>query len=130
MSLVREYGVFWARNPKNIAKLRTVSKTSTGVYILFSGSAPVYIGKGYIRKRVRKRDGRSSKGLCWDHLSWFTHNNSKVEHDMEARLLKTLPFYLRSLNKQSAHFLDATKHVDKNPETHLRLPKFISSRQR
>jgi hypothetical protein len=130
MGFVPEYGVFWARNPKNIARLRAVLRKSTGVYSLFSGSAPVYIGKGYIRKRVRKRDGRTSKGLCGDHFSWFTLNNGKVEHDIEALLLKTLPFYLRSLNKQSAHFLDATKHVDKNPETHLKLPKLISSRQR
>jgi len=47
--VVVEYGTMWARNDANI---RLVPEESVGVYILFDGSMPVYVGKGNILERI------------------------------------------------------------------------------
>jgi hypothetical protein len=127
MSLVRKYGTFWARNKDNMKEYRSfVRSKESGIYILYSGSAPVYIGKGHIKSRVTKRDRGGSKSPYWDHFSWFVVDSKEVEHELEALLLKALPFYLRSLNRQTAHFIKhGTKAKERNPQTHLELPKSL-----
>jgi hypothetical protein len=126
--LIKEYGTFWARNKENLAEYKSLVRSrGSGIYVLYSGSAPVYVGKGRIKSRVAKRDRGGSKSPYWDHFSWFLVDNSDVEHELEALLLKALPFYLRSLNKQTAHFLGAAKRKDHHPLTCLRLPKSLAA---
>lgn len=128
MGLIKEYGTFWARNRENIAKYRScVRSKASGIYVLYSGSAPVYVGKGHIKGRVTKRNRGGAKSRYWDHFSWFLVDNSDVEHDLEALLLNVLPFYLRSLNKQTAKFRDDRKRKGLNNEAELRLPKSLSA---
>jgi|SRR5215510_12623017 len=44
----------WARNTDNINRIpRTKQPGGKGIYILFDGSMPVYIGKGNIKARVK-----------------------------------------------------------------------------
>jgi hypothetical protein len=46
MSVVKAYGKMWARNPDNIKAIPSGKGCCDGVYILFDGSMPVYVGKG------------------------------------------------------------------------------------
>ncbi len=48
MRIVTQYGTMWARNAENIAKIPRTSEGGLGVYILFDGSMPMYVGKGKI----------------------------------------------------------------------------------
>jgi hypothetical protein len=107
MQLMDSFGEMWARNLKNINLIpgRKSSKGGEGIYILYDGSLPVYVGKGYIRGRVRKARLSKSRGPFWDHFSWYILSNRKLIHDTEVLILRMLPSYLRSLTKQAGHFL-------------------------
>jgi hypothetical protein len=87
-----------------------------GIYILYDGSLPVYVGKGYIKGRVRKARLSKSRGPFWDHFSWYILRNPKLIHDIEVLILRMLPSYLRSLTKQTGHFLrvSSIKEFEKN----------------
>jgi hypothetical protein len=62
---------------------------------------PMYVGKGKIASRVRGHAKKgSSKSKYWDHFSWFVIKNS-LENEIEVMLLRTLPFFIRSLNRQT-----------------------------
>jgi hypothetical protein len=40
------YGEMWARNPANLAEIPGASEQGgKGVYVLYDGSMPVYVGK-------------------------------------------------------------------------------------
>src|ERR1700722_11501563 len=55
MKLIEQFGERWARNSKNIQDEAIPGKSTggQGVYVLYDGSRPVYIGKGNIRQRLR-----------------------------------------------------------------------------
>jgi hypothetical protein len=46
MQVVEKCGTMWARNTQNIARIPGSRDGGQGVYILFDGSTPVYVGKG------------------------------------------------------------------------------------
>jgi hypothetical protein len=54
VNLVHSFGEMWARNPKNINLIpdSRSPKGGEGIYVLYDGSVPVYVGKGYIRSRI------------------------------------------------------------------------------
>ena len=112
MKLVRKYGTRWARNKKNLARLRQ-ERDLSGVYVLYDGSTPVYIGRGKIASRIRQAQRSKRRGQFWDHFSWYSIAK-RLEAEVEALLLTMLPFYLRSLNKQRARFggVKPTRQVD------------------
>src|SRR6266568_760258 len=112
--LVTKYGTLWARNRKNIQRLRAEGKLS-GVYVLCDGSMPVYIGRGRLARRIDRHQRSKSRGQAWDHFSWYAIPDRNLEADVEALLLRMLPFYLRSLNKQRTRFTDAKRMTDKFP---------------
>jgi hypothetical protein len=89
-----------------------------GVYVLYDGSMPVYVGKGNIRRRLRGAKRSSRRGQFWDHFSWYIIPDPSLRHDIEAFLLRRLPWYLRGLNQQSGKFRDARKvqERDQKPE--------------
>lgn len=102
MALVKEHGLHWARNQENLEEIEDVAGHKTGVYVLYHGAMPVYIGRGAIAARLRShnREG-SKKDQFWDRFSWFAIGNAGYEKELESLLLEALPFYVRSLNKQS-----------------------------
>ena len=106
--LIKNYGRLWARNGKNIARLLSLGNP-VGVYILCDGSTPVYVGKGEIYDRIHAHNRSDSKNTYWDHFSWFSITQSKLVADVEALIIRMLPFYLRSLNRQRPMF--ANKHA-------------------
>lgn len=106
--IVSAYGTMWARNVSNI---RLIPSNAIGVYILFDGSMPVYVGKGNIRDRIiaAKRSGR--RGQLWDHFSWYALQDPSTMHDIEVLILRMLPRYLRALTRQDGHFVKAKRRL-------------------
>jgi hypothetical protein len=123
MRLVRKYGEMWARNSENINHIPHPKQGGTGVYILYDGSMPVYVGKGHLRHRINDARRSRSRGQLWDHFSWYVIKSTEVIHDTEVLFLRMLPPYLRTLTKQKGYFLNATpvKELKKN-----RSPEYIS----
>jgi hypothetical protein len=119
MGLIERYGKMWARNKENIDAMPKSSQGGQGVYVLYDGPQPVYIGKGNLRQRVRSAHKSTRRGKFWDHFSWHVIAKAGHRHDVEALLLRVFPWYLRGLARQSAHFIDAKgeKQVDSRPET-------------
>ena len=107
MKLVHRFGEMWARNLKNINRIpgSKTPKRGEGIYVLYDGSMPVYVGKGYIKGRIRKARLSKSRGPFWDHFSWYVLDEPEMIHDTEVLILRMLPAYLRFLTKQSGHFL-------------------------
>jgi hypothetical protein len=121
MRLVRMFGEMWTRNSENINRIPLPKQGGTGVYILYDGSMPVYVGKGRIRYRIDGARRSKTRGQLWDHFSWYVIKNTDVIHDTEAIFLRMLPSYLRSLTKQSGHFVDAVEKYETN-----RVAEYIS----
>jgi hypothetical protein len=102
--IIRAYGKMWARNQANINAIPSEVGCHQGVYVLFDGSLPVYVGKGKIRQRIRSHQKRSWNQL-WDRFSWYVLEKPGMMHEIESLMLKMLPPALRSLNKQAGNFL-------------------------
>lgn len=109
MSLVHSFGEMWARNLRNINRIPETKDGGQGVYILYDGSMPVYVGKGNIRSRVRGARRSKSRGQFWDHFSWYVLSDAKLIHDTEVLFLRMLPPYLRSLTRQKGKFRGAKR---------------------
>ena len=102
MPLIKQFGLHWARNSENLEEIEDVAGHKSGVYVLYHGAMPVYIGRGAISARLRSHGKEGSrKEQFWDRFSWFVVNNAKQERELESLLLEALPFYVRSLNKQT-----------------------------
>jgi len=125
-SLVNKYDTLWARNGKNMKRLHDQGHFS-GVYVLCDGSMSVYIGRGNLWQRIKRhRFSKSRKSEFWDHFSWYAVSDPRLEADMEALLLRMLPFYLRSLNKQRSQFANAERVEEGNPVADvIERPHFI-----
>ena len=112
--IVSVRGKMWARNPENIAGIPSAKEPGgIGVYILFDGSMPVYVGKGKIRERVQVHE-KKKWGQLWDRFSWFGLHNPAMMHDVEALMLKMLPPLLRSRNKQGGDFVESKAKREEN----------------
>lgn len=109
MQIVTAYGTMWARNTENIHNIPTIQEGGVGVYILFDGSMPVYVGKGNIRYRITDHRRCKRKGQLWDRFSWYALKDPKMMHDVEVLMLRMFPPYLRSLTRQDGHFLKAKR---------------------
>jgi hypothetical protein len=114
MQIVTQYGTMWPRNPENIRRIPRSSKGGRGVYILFDGSMPMYIGKGKIKDRVFKASVSKRRKEMWDHFSWYAIKKPELMHDIEVLMLRMLPPNLRSLTRQGGNFEAARRvHADK-----------------
>jgi len=109
MQIVTQYGTMWARNEENLAKIPSSRKGGRGVYVLFDGSMPMYVGKGNIRSRIKKAAASERRGQLWDHFSWYAIKNPVMMHDIETLMLRILPPNLRSLTRQGGNFTDAER---------------------
>lgn len=115
----------WARNAKNIQRLpRSKMYGGKGVYILFDGSMPVYVGKGNIKQRISSAKRSRRRGQFWDRFSWYALKDPKMMHDVEVLILRMLPPYLRALTRIKGQFIEAKRvqQVDKISEYITRKP--------
>lgn len=121
MQIVAKYGTMWARNTKNIRRIPGPRSGGIGIYILFDGSMPVYVGKGNIRWRVTDARRSKRRGQLWDRFSWYALRDPKMMHDIEVLILRLLPRYLRALTRQQGRFLDAkrVKEPDESTVDHI-----------
>jgi hypothetical protein len=122
MTVIRKFGEMWARNPENIELIPGSKEGGQGVYVLYDGSIPVYIGMGNIRQRIRKARLSNRRGQMWDRFSWYIPSDPRLTRDIEALLLRMLPFYLRILNRQRGKLEGAEK--DNRAKRHP-VPEFI-----
>jgi hypothetical protein len=74
---------------------------------------PMYIGMGRISRRIESHQKSKSKGNCWDYFSWYEIPDPKYRREIETLLLRLLPFYLRSLNRQRGR-LHGSRRVGPN----------------
>jgi hypothetical protein len=109
MRVVRQYGTMWARNDDNIGKIPSSGKGGRGVYVLFDGSMPMYVGKGNIKSRIKEATKSQRRKNLWDHFSWYSIKNVAMTHDIEALMLRILPPNLRFLTRQSGNFTKAKR---------------------
>lgn len=116
MRVVRQYGTMWARNDVNIATIPSSRKGGRGVYVLFDGSMPMYVGKGNIRSRIEKADTSERRKNLWDHFSWYSIKNPAMMHDIEVLMLRILPPNLRFLTRQGGNFMKAKRVDQKNKQ--------------
>lgn len=100
MALVTKHGELWPRNEASLAALKKQAGNPLGIYVLRDGSMPMYIGMGKIASRIRKHCKSGTKRNYWDYFSWYAIPSAKHRKEVESLLLRLLPFYLRSLNKQ------------------------------
>jgi len=102
MPLIKQFGLHWPRNTENLEEMEDVAGHKSGVYVLYHGAMPVYIGRGAISARLRSHGKEGSrKEQFWDRFSWFVVDHPQKERELESLLLEALPFYVRSLNKQT-----------------------------
>jgi hypothetical protein len=95
------------RNAENIDKIPGTRKGGRGVYILFDGSMPMYVGKGKIKRRILGATRSKRRRQFWDHFSWYAIKKPEMMHDIEVLMLRILPPNLRSLTRQGGNFKDA-----------------------
>jgi len=113
--VVARHGTTWARNTDNIELVpHSKEPGGKGVYILFDGSMPVYVGKGNINARLKSARRSKRRGPLWDRFSWFGLADPKMMHDIEVLLLSVFPTYLRSLTRQDGKFVEGGKAEEKN----------------
>ena len=113
MSLIKKCGEMWARNTENIESIPGSKQGGQGVYVLYDGSTPVYIGMGNIRQRIHKARTSKRRGQMWDHFSWYVPSSGISMRDIEALFLTMLPVYLRILNRQQGNLKGAEKVREK-----------------
>lgn len=126
MRLVGEYGLVWPRNAVNLEKLKNDLRRKKGIYVLTHGAMPMYVGKGKIASRVNGHSKpRSSKAKYWDHFSFFVINKSGFESELEVILLRALPFFVRSLNRQTGSLgkKNRLEPIPKVPPVQISLPR-------
>jgi hypothetical protein len=136
MALIKQFGLHWPRNQENLEEMEDLAGHKSGIYVLYHGAMPVYIGRGAISTRLRSHGQEGSrKDQFWDRFSWFVIGKGATERELEALLLEALPFYVRSLNKQTGRLakrLSVTAPSRELPEVALpRLapPKFTPQRR-
>lgn len=125
--LVSSYGRLWARNDQNFTKLGKLGDLR-GVYVLYDGSMPVYVGRGIILTQLKGHRASKRRRRFWDYFSWCEIPDEALRNDTEALLIRTLPYYLRLLNKKIEGFVGPEKSLkqsrDRIPEA-VDKPKFV-----
>ena len=77
-AIVGRYGKLWTRVPENLKKLADKHlRNVTGVYALYNGTMPVYIGRGIVSNQIRKHNTSRRKSPCWEHFSWYEINGKR-----------------------------------------------------
>lgn len=117
--LILHRGEMWARNADNIKRVLGSKEGGRGVYILFDGSTPVYIGRGNLQQRIRRACRSKRRGQCWDRFSWYVVSDAKHQVELEALLLRMLPPQMRILNRQRGKLPGAKKHTQEKREPEL-----------
>jgi len=63
MALIKQSGLHWPRNQENLDELEDLAGHKSGIYVLYHGAMPVYIGRGAIGARLRRHGKAGSKRI-------------------------------------------------------------------
>jgi hypothetical protein len=108
--IVLRYGKLWTRVPENLKQLASKDlRNTTGVYALYNGTMPVYIGKGIFSNQIKKHNRNNRKSPYWEHFSWYEIKGEGLDKEIESLLLRIFPFYVRSLNRMAGNFESGTR---------------------
>jgi len=108
--IIGRYGRLWTRVPKNLKMLaRKDLKNVTGVYALYNGTMPVYIGKGKFSRQIGKHNRSDRKSPFWEHFSFYEIIGKGFDKEIESLILRLFPFYVRSLNRMGGKFASGKK---------------------
>ena len=78
--LVSTYGSLWARNSDNIKQLRALGRLF-GIYVLYDGSMPVYIGRGRLqtdRPPPTEQESRPVRDQGLGHTRRVPHSRARI----------------------------------------------------
>jgi hypothetical protein len=122
MNLIKQFGQTWARNDGNISRM--IEFDVFGIYVLYDGSMPVYVGMGNIGDRLVRARKSDRRGQMWDHFSWYVPSKRSHVRELEALVIGMLPAPLRMLNRQKGRLSGKVKQrdADKQPEPITRKP--------
>ena len=69
-----------ARNQEYLDELEDLAGHKPGIYVLYHGAMPVYIGRGAISARLYSHGKEESrKEQFWDRFSWFVIGKTASE---------------------------------------------------
>lgn len=103
--IVGRYGKLWTRVSANLNRLASKDlRDVTGVYALYNGTMPVYIGRGNLSQQISRHSRNRKKISFWEHFSWYEIKCKGLDREIESLLLRLLPFYVRSLNRKGGDF--------------------------
>jgi hypothetical protein len=131
--IVGRYGKLWTRVPGNLKKLASKElRDVAGVYALYNGTMPVYIGRGKISQQIHRHDHNRKKNQFWEHFSWYEINGKGQDKEIESLLLRLLPFYVRSLNRKGGDSFASGQKIDAASKTpvEIRWPKGGAGKKR
>ena len=89
IALIKQFGLYWPRNKENLDELEDLAGHKSGIYVLYHGAMPVYIGRGAISARLYSHSKEGSrKEQFWDRFSWFAIGKTASERELESVLLQ------------------------------------------
>jgi hypothetical protein len=108
--IVGRFGKWWTRASENISRLKNQDlKKATGIYVLYNGTMPVYIGKGNFSQNISRHNRSSKRSPFWEHFSWYEIKGKGLDKEVESLFLRILPFYAHSLNRMRGGFLSGER---------------------
>lgn len=108
--IVGRYGKLWTRVAANLKRLAKKDlRNATGVYVLYNGTMPVYVGMGKLSKQIRTHYLNRRKRPFWEHFSWCEIGDKYQEKEIESLFLRLLPWYVHSLNRMAGKFASGKK---------------------
>jgi hypothetical protein len=87
----------WSNVGTHRENIHAIPNQCCGVYVLFDGSMPLYVGKGHIKARISGARKSQRRGKQWDYFSWYELNDESLIHETEVLLLRILPFYFENI---------------------------------
>jgi hypothetical protein len=79
MALIKQFGLHRPRNQENLNELEDLAGHKSGIYVLYHGAMPVYIGRGAISARLCSHGKEGSrKEQFWDRFSWFVTGKTPI----------------------------------------------------
>jgi hypothetical protein len=106
-------------------ELREQAQGARGIYVLYFGIMPVFIGEGDLGSRLKTHSKKGAKRRFWDRFSWFTLQCPEQAPQFEAILLQCLPYCLRADNRRGAELLARPIEPNRDPAVFVRIPESI-----
>jgi hypothetical protein len=93
IALTKQFALHWPRNQENLDELEDLAGHKSGIYVLYQGAMPAYIGRGAISARLCSHGKEGSrKEPFWYRFSCFVIGKTASEQELESLLLEALPF--------------------------------------